>query len=63
MTTDVVVADYGIGNLLSVRRALEHCGATVEMSDDPQRVMDADRLVVPASARSGIASASWKRAG
>ena len=28
MSADVAIVDYGIGNLLSVRRAFEHCGAS-----------------------------------
>ena len=28
----VTVLDYGIGNLLNVVRALEHCGATVRVA-------------------------------
>ena len=36
MSADVAIVDYGIGNLLSVRRAFEHCGASVVVSDDPQ---------------------------
>ena len=47
MSERVVVADYGIGNLLSVQRALEHCGADVERTDCPERLANADRLVVP----------------
>jgi glutamine amidotransferase len=47
MTARVTVADYGIGNLLSVRRALEHCGAEVEMSTDPLALERAQRLVLP----------------
>ena len=43
----VTVADYGVGNLLSVRRALEHCGASVRMSNDPRDVEHAERLVLP----------------
>ena len=31
-TPEVVVIDYGIGNLLSVRRGLEHCGAVVTVT-------------------------------
>ena len=30
----VTVVDYGMGNLLSVRRALEHLGAEVEISSE-----------------------------
>jgi imidazole glycerol-phosphate synthase subunit HisH len=47
MKPRVTVADYGIGNLLSVRRALEHCGAQVEVSSEPRAVERAERLVVP----------------
>ena len=47
MKPHVTVADYGVGNLLSVRRALEHCGADVEMSSDPGALERAERLVLP----------------
>jgi glutamine amidotransferase len=39
--------DYGLGNLLSVRRGLEHVGALVEISDDPSTISGAPRLVLP----------------
>jgi glutamine amidotransferase len=41
------VLDYGSGNVHSAVKALEHAGATVELTADRQRVMDADGLVVP----------------
>ncbi len=44
---DVAVIDYGVGNLLSVSRALLHCGATVEVTDDPARILNARRVVLP----------------
>ncbi|WP_279384302.1 imidazole glycerol phosphate synthase subunit HisH [Geotalea toluenoxydans] len=43
----VTVIDYGIGNLLSVARAFEHCGANVELTDDARKIADADYLVLP----------------
>lgn len=43
----VVVLDYGSGNLRSAQRALEHAGATVEVTADHDAVMAADGLVVP----------------
>jgi glutamine amidotransferase len=43
----VLVVDYGMGNLPSVARALEECGADVEVSDDPGSIKRAERLVVP----------------
>jgi glutamine amidotransferase len=33
MTQAVTVIDYGIGNLLNVLRALEHCGASIRVID------------------------------
>ena len=47
MSADVAIVDYGIGNLLSVRRAFEHCGARVTVSNDPQVLLAAPRLVLP----------------
>lgn len=44
---EVVVIDYGVGNLLSVRRGLEHCGAAVTLSADPETVRAAPRVVLP----------------
>ncbi len=45
--TNVVVLDYGSGNLRSAHRALEATGATVTVTADPQAALDADGLVVP----------------
>lgn len=47
MSVDVAIVDYGIGNLLSVRRAFEYCGASVVVSDNPQALLAAPRLVLP----------------
>lgn len=47
MTKDVVVLDYGSGNLHSAHRALVAAGASVEVTADPDAVAAADGLVVP----------------
>jgi glutamine amidotransferase len=44
---EVVVVDYGLGNLRSVTRGLERAGASVEISDDPAAFDDADGVVLP----------------
>ena len=44
---DVVVLDYGFGNVRSVVRALERAGARVELTADKNRAREADGLVVP----------------
>lgn len=44
---DVVVVDYGLGNLRSVVRGLERAGAGVEVSTDPAAFDRADGIVLP----------------
>ena len=44
---EVVVIDYGVGNLLSVQRGLEHCGAKVTLTSDPEKIVSATRVVLP----------------
>lgn len=41
------LVDYGMGNRRSVEKALEHVGARVTRSSDPQALQAADALVVP----------------
>lgn len=44
----VTVVDYGAGNLYSVQRALECCGAeNIVISSSPADVADADLLILP----------------
>lgn len=44
----VTVIDYGVGNLYSVQRALEFCGAgSVVTSRSPDDIEDAERLILP----------------
>jgi imidazole glycerol-phosphate synthase subunit HisH len=47
MTPRVVVLDYGSGNLRSAQRALERVGAQVEVTADPEAVLECDGLAVP----------------
>lgn len=43
----VLVIDYGMGNLASVKRAFEECGASVFISDDPKAILQASQVVLP----------------
>ena len=45
----IAVVDYGMGNLRSVSKAIEHVQpqARVEVTDDPERIASADRVVFP----------------
>ena len=41
------VIDYGIVNLRNILRGLEYVGAKVQVIHDPERVLKADRVVLP----------------
>lgn len=43
----VTIVDYGMGNLRSVQKAFERLGLQAEITDCPERILTADRLVVP----------------
>ena len=60
-TCEVVVVDYGVGNLLSVQRGLEHCGATVKVTKDREEIVAARRVVLPGVGAFGNAMQALKR--
>ncbi len=43
----IVIVDYGMANLRSVQKAFEKVGHEAVITADPQRVAEADRLVLP----------------
>ncbi|MCX6650680.1 MAG: imidazole glycerol phosphate synthase subunit HisH [Methanomassiliicoccales archaeon] len=43
----VTMADYGVGNLHSIRKALELCGAQVTVIDDMSKLPEAECIVLP----------------
>lgn len=47
MTSSVLIIDYGLGNLHSVCRAVEHCGGDPVLSSDPTALRSADRVILP----------------
>jgi glutamine amidotransferase len=43
----VIIIDYGMSNLGSIRRAAEECGASVYVSDDPNSLSEATHIILP----------------
>lgn len=43
----IALVDYGISNLRSVQKAFEHLGTQVTLVDAPDRLAQADRLILP----------------
>jgi glutamine amidotransferase len=60
---DVAVIDYGLGNLLSVRRGLESAGAVVTVTSDPEVVLAAPRVVLPGVGAFGRGMSELSRGG
>src|SRR5438105_249554 len=44
---DIVIIDYGMANLRSVQKALEKVGHAATISGDPNRVAEADKIILP----------------
>jgi imidazole glycerol-phosphate synthase subunit HisH len=43
----MTIVDYGMGNLYSVGNALAHLGQNWEVSPDPERIVQAERVILP----------------
>lgn len=43
----IVILDYGLGNLRSVQKGLEHVGASPTISGDPEEILAADGVILP----------------
>ena len=47
MSKKVVIIDYQLGNLFSVKQACEHLGFTSHISSDPEELLRADYAILP----------------
>ena len=47
MSARICILDYGMGNLRSVEKALEHIGASAKIANDAETIRAADGLVLP----------------
>ncbi len=59
----IAVIDYGAGNIRSIEKALEHVGATVQVTDDPAVVAEARAVVLPGVGSGGAAMARMSERG
>lgn len=56
----ITMIDYGIGNLRSVQKALEHVGAGVQLTSDPHKIRRAEKLVLPGVGAFGAGMAALR---
>jgi hypothetical protein len=59
--TSIAIIDYGMGNLRSVAKALEHVAPqrTNASHPEPPRYLHADRVVFPGQGRSVTVCGNW----
>lgn len=44
---EVVIIDYGLGNLLSVKRAVEKCNSIAILSNNAETILNSERVILP----------------
>ena len=59
----VVIVDYDAGNLKSVERACREVGVSAEISSDPKRIRNAERVIFPGVGAAGSAMRSLAASG
>ena len=59
----IAIIDYGAGNIRSIEKALEHVGASVGVTDDPDVVARARAVVLPGVGSGGAAMARMRERG
>lgn len=47
VTRSSAIIDYGVGNLLSVKRTLEACGSEAQIVRTPEEILKSDRIILP----------------
>jgi glutamine amidotransferase len=59
----IAVVDYGIGNLRSAEKALQHLGVDARLSSDPREIERADKVVLPGVGAFGACMSALRASG
>lgn len=57
----IAIVDYGMGNLRSVQKAFERVGSAAEIVNDPEKIAQADKVILPGVGAFGDAIAELRR--
>jgi glutamine amidotransferase len=60
---DLVIVNYGAGNIQSIRFAFQRLGYELELSSDPQRIRKADKVIFPGVGEASSAMRKLKQSG
>ena len=61
MKLNVIIVDYGTGNLNSVKRSLDILGVSSLVSSDPKDISNAEKLILPGVGHFGKAMSNLER--
>ena len=59
----VAIIDYGVGNLFSLKSSFAAIGEEAIVTDDPEKLKEADRLILPGVGAFGDAAAKLRESG
>ena len=59
----IAIIDYGVGNLFSVEKAFTFLGADAKITNRPEEISAADRLVLPGVGAFGDCMKNFTRSG
>ena len=60
---DMVIVDYGAGNIQSIRFAFQRLGYSLELSADPERIRNADKVIFPGVGEASSAMRKLEQSG
>ena len=59
----LVIIDYGAGNIQSIQFAFERLGVTAVLSNNPEEIINADKVIFPGVGEASSAMAKLKESG
>lgn len=59
----IAIIDYDAGNIKSVEKALQYLGQDVKITDDPQEILAADKVILPGVGAFGDAMDNLRKKG
>jgi glutamine amidotransferase len=63
MSKEILVVNYGMGNLYSIRKVTERLGFTCNISDSPDEILNARQIILPGVGHFGKAMQNLEAAG
>lgn len=59
----ITIVDYGVGNIFSIKRSLDYIGVDSFLTQDPEKVKSAERIILPGVGAFGDAATKLRECG